>query len=136
MRITPDHEYTGWRFARWVFFFPAMYAVAFCSGIVIMNETLMLLIPALVGVAIAPRFRIVATGIAFLYGNYLYHENLDFSYEHHNFGFWEAVKFQFPIFALPAAITVVCAIIMDLYTWRTGVKRRAEAKTEAPPILA
>ena len=128
------------RIVRWVFFIPAMYGTAFTAGLMFIpmgrpGKVLAILLSALAGVAIAPRYRVWATVFAFFYGNYLYATNINYIY-HENYaelftGYCAAIVKQAKLFSIPTALTFVAAVLMDRHSQQIE-SQRAEHNNLTP----
>ena len=124
MKMNPigEADYRLARGVRWILFIPAMYCSAFMFGLTLIpmgrpGKVLAVLLSALAGVAVAPKYRVWATVIAFFYGNYLYATNINYIY-HDNyselfFGYCQAIVRQAKLFSIPTILTVVVAVLMD-----------------------
>lgn len=115
------------RLIRWICFIPTMFCVAFCSGMMFIplgywGTEIAILLSALAGIVVAPRYRILATLLAFLYGNYLYAKTVDDVYAENLWEFLSKyihmVPKYFSVFVGPTIITLIVAIILDTRTKR------------------
>ena len=124
MKMNPisESDFRIARVIRWILFMPAMYCAAFMTGLMLIpigrpGKVLAILLSALAGIAIAPKYRVWATVIAFFYGNYLYATNINYIY-HENYaelltGYGNAIVRQGKLFLVPTILTFIAAVLMD-----------------------